>query len=1209
MTAVLDEEKRALFRITYPEADGEPLTITQWPDSDDEKVELVLSFQNGYLHQISNESLSGHDDISWTLGYETDSRITEAVGGLLLNELIAPTGLIQRVKYEALRMKLQDSADNAGLPAVVMHTLIPGAEQAAIHTQYDYSPANYLGYGAHFRDTQGGADELFDVQARYDYQSTEKLLDKSENPADPIRTTSRKYNNFHLLISEEVSEGGSVSRQETTYPAKEGESYQAQPATFQLPIKQTMTWEADGKSRSESIVFEYDDAGQLIRQISSDGSISVIEYYPPGGEPGRCPADPEGFGRYIRSKTVFPSISAEFGDEMATRTEYVFQAIKTRTGSMHLEAALQQTASHYAGAPGPQARAAMLRGKPAWGDYLPRRLAQESYDYLDAPAQKEHGRIKSRTVVVYGPDQTPYETAQYFAFEPIRSKNLDVALKQTVSTKVKEDPSQKTGRLQIVSSTRVQSVLTGRLLSETNALGNTVTYRYDALGRLETQTVHPDQPDYRAVERWSYQWPSLEDGRPAQLIHTDALGNQTRSSYDGLGRVVSEEVCDRDNGLGWQTVATYHYDEAGRLAQVTMTDIVHDRANKPVTLRKTIERSWDRWGRLSVERVKETGLALHQEVDPIALTTTSWQAGTDRCSAKYKKFYSKDSHDLTRCIVLAYHRESKTWDGEDKPYSVATCVWDGTHRLRRGTDEMGNGTRYHYDDWGRTSEVVLPDGSAIRKQYAPFSQAALPTQISVVDRGVETVAGTQKFDGLGRLKQAESGGRLTRFDYASDVASRPHTVTGPDGRVQTYAVDEKLNEALKSVTASGPDHLPHVAEIKQTYSYLLPLGQLKAAEEAGGAQSIWNRWPSGRLREEGHDIRSGGQKKASYRYSLTGALQSGVGIDGAAQARSYQTEAAHVGKLIEIADAAVTVTLEYDGLQQLSSWTAKDKQGHALTTTLELDSLGREVKRILAAKSGDADILRQVWYPNGQLHQRQRFGGSKLLCDETFSYDARNRLKDYAASGPQLPRDAQDKAMRGQRFEFDAFSNIRKCTTLLDGAGEDVAEYLFENKADPCQLTKVTHTANGYPAVIDLKYDKAGRLERDEAGRTLSYDALGRLSRVEGAAGNAGYGYDAHDRLVCQLVEKSGMEHRLYYQANRLVNEWMTRSGQRPQDDDSRVRLVYGAGGCAAQVNDDGKTSTTSLTGADGKGSIVSQQEEGQTKSYAYSPYGQRSSS
>lgn len=98
-------------------------------------------------------------------------------------------------------------------------------------------------------------------------------------------------------------------------------------------------------------------------------------------------------------------------------------------------------------------------------------------------------------------------------------------------------------------------------------------------------------------------------------------------------------------------------------------------------------------------------------------------------------FYSKGSHDLERRIVLAYHLESRSWDAEDKPYSVASWGWDGAHRLRRATDEMSHATGYRYDAWGRTVEIVLPDGSAVRKQYAPFSQAALRPRSAWPTRG------------------------------------------------------------------------------------------------------------------------------------------------------------------------------------------------------------------------------------------------------------------------------------------------------------------------------------------------------------------------------------------------------------------------------------------------------------------------------------------
>jgi len=92
-----------------------------------------------------------------------------------------------------------------------------------------------------------------------------------------------------------------------------------------------------------------------------------------------------------------------------------------------------------------------------------------------------------------------------------------------------------------------------------------------------------------------------------------------------------------------------------------------------------------------------------------------------------------------------------------------------------------------------------------------------------------------------------------------------------------------------------------------------------------------------------------------------------------------------------------------------------------------------------------------------------------------------------------------------------------------------------------------------------LEYDLAGRMIKDEAGRILKYDELGRLSTIagEGIAGGSYY-YDALNRLVEQQVNNDG-NRKLYYRGDELIIE---KSG------DKIVHLVKFNGDCLGVEED-----------------------------------------
>lgn len=143
----------------------------------------------------------------------------------------------------------------------------------------------------------------------------------------------------------------------------------------------------------------------------------------------------------------------------------------------------------------------------------------------------------------------------------------------------------------------------------------------------------------------------------------------------------------------------------------------------------------------------------------------------------------------------------------------------------------------------------------------------------------------------------------------------------------------------------------------------------------------------------------------------------------------------------------------------------------------------------------------------------------------------------------------------------------------------------------------------GYPSKISLLYDKAGRLVRDEAGRTLRYDAMGRLIRVESPLqGSGDYGYDAFDRMAWQQVDSTQCLHRLYYTGSQLSNEWISPATQKQQSGTDKVIRYLGT--VAQTTLASNKKEETLLQGTDLKNSVIAVCRDTLTDQ-SYTPYGQ----
>ncbi|WP_039669716.1 RHS repeat domain-containing protein [Coxiella burnetii] len=293
------------------------------------------------------------------------------------------------------------------------------------------------------------------------------------------------------------------------------------------------------------------------------------------------------------------------------------------------------------------------------------------------------------------------------------------------------------------------------------------------------------------------------------------------------------------------------------------------------------------------------------------------------------------------------------------------------------------------------------------------------------------------------------------------------------------------------------------------------------------------------------------------------------------------------------------MSLGYDAFGRFTKQQATDKKtGAVLSTTLTYDDLNREIKREISASGQSVLVIEQTYQRNHLLKERITQRGRTTLRKEVFAYDSRNRLIEYTCNGEARPQDPYGKAIHRQTFSYDALGNMTKTQTDFSG-GRNTATYIY-SAIDPTQLLKVNNDHSDYPKEITLEYDKAGRMIRDEAGRTLRYDALGRLQQVNGAGAKGGqYAYDALNTLVSQVVQDEPI-YDLYYRADDLV-------GEARRDGSSQTRYVKSNGCCVGQCTKQGSSNTSRLTTTNQQGSVLSVSEGNHApQDCIYTRYGYR---
>ncbi len=295
----------------------------------------------------------------------------------------------------------------------------------------------------------------------------------------------------------------------------------------------------------------------------------------------------------------------------------------------------------------------------------------------------------------------------------------------------------------------------GNVTTITNARGDITRFVYDARNRL-IKSIDPNGN----ASQYSY------DANGNKLSETDANGNVTRFEYNAQNQLIKTI-----DALG--NVTTYAYGgsacpSCGGGNGEKLTSLID--ANGNLT-----SYTYDQLGRLEKEsdpKGNETAYAY----DAKGNLTSKTDANGNTIN------YSYDGNG--RLIKKSYPdntEESFTYDPKGNILSAVnnnitySFSYDAVGRMQSSTDSNGKVLRYSYDNTGRKTKTIYPEGSVVSYAY----------------------------DGTGRQSSITNGGGKI-YSYSYDKLGRRTKLAYPSGASANYAYDVKGNlTSLIHKTSTG----------------------------------------------------------------------------------------------------------------------------------------------------------------------------------------------------------------------------------------------------------------------------------------------------------------------------------------------------------------------------------------------------------------------
>lgn len=497
----------------------------------------------------------------------------------------------------------------------------------------------------------------------------------------------------------------------------------------------------------------------------------------------------------------------------------------------------------------------------------------------------------------------------------------------------------------------------GQIVKETDELGNTTKYEYDADGNM-VKEIQPNgsykkyvyDKDGRITEESfcevttdeegnetktttllksiSYAWNKNEtttvEYLASGLINTTIEecnweGNVVKTTYDN--GFVEESNYEKglltkeyDNQGGW---TEYTYDKWGRV--LTETSAFDETGNSQTKY------TYDNYGNVICEEVKDNASGYDETYsktvygydsrDNLVKTVTYEGSTPINCSQRYYSWDGKllrEYKGFANPIII--NGLDNISDRYNQEYSVIKYEYDTMGRLSKKTDALGNVEEYKYDKANRTIYTKDRNGIEHTKEY-------------------------DKADNVTK----EISGNITKeyfYDCIGNVTSETeiNTTSGTEKKLTTtYTYDGKGN--CKTETTGNV-----VKEFSYNYADMLTLHVIKV--DGVQKQKVRNEYDEmGNLTK----VYESGTLKASYTYDLSGRLIKTENANGTSETNTYNLAGyvtSTINKLGTDVLSQYVYTYYYDGQE-------KSKTSSIGISTYTYDGAGQLVKEVRKLAASD----------------------------------------------------------------------------------------------------------------------------------------------------------------------------------------------------------------------------------------------------------------